>query len=273
MKPLRAWAPKTSKGAALVEYVVLVGLIGVIAIVSVNELGNTVDEQFDSTTTILETRIGLAPPTVGGGGPTPPPGSFLTPPDPGDFITSGCADASAGGADEGIDVTGTQICVDADSPLDPDQPWFTVTGDSTGRVFWLYTIDDPFPFRPEAEFESGENISDIVEILWADFAIVGPGQATGANIDVGMGFGHNQLVMNSFEYLAGGTLFPDAVAPPSVVMCRRDDYLDFDEYEISVSSTDGSASAVFIWWGRMDLAVFGNATLTPTDFAALEECS
>lgn len=70
---------KNNKGAALVEYVVLVGLIGVIAIVGVNSLGQQVSGTFtlvSETTRIADntgsgseeaTPGGSTPPVVGGG--------------------------------------------------------------------------------------------------------------------------------------------------------------------------------------------------------------
>lgn len=49
-----------SKGAALVEYGILVGLIAVLAIVAVLNLGGTVRDTFNKVSTELSTQIDAA---------------------------------------------------------------------------------------------------------------------------------------------------------------------------------------------------------------------
>ena len=50
----------TSKGAALVEYGILVGLIAVLAIVAVLNLGETVRDTFSTVSNTLSTEINKA---------------------------------------------------------------------------------------------------------------------------------------------------------------------------------------------------------------------
>jgi Flp pilus assembly pilin Flp len=57
----------SAKAAALVEYVVLVGLIGVITIGAVLELGGEVEDGFNRTSTVLEDRLDLADGSATGG--------------------------------------------------------------------------------------------------------------------------------------------------------------------------------------------------------------
>jgi len=52
----------TSKGAALVEYGILVGLIAVLAIVAVLNLGNTVKSTFETVSSTLSNNINSAAP-------------------------------------------------------------------------------------------------------------------------------------------------------------------------------------------------------------------
>lgn len=52
----------TSKGAALVEYGILVGLIAVLAIVAVLNLGETVRDTFTSVSSTLSANIDSAAP-------------------------------------------------------------------------------------------------------------------------------------------------------------------------------------------------------------------
>lgn len=91
---------KKTKAAALVEYAVLVGLIGIVAISAVLSLGERTRDVFDLTTTTLSTQ--LAPPTQS----APPrydendPITYLIP-DPGGsgiliFSPTGPADADPG---------------------------------------------------------------------------------------------------------------------------------------------------------------------------------
>lgn len=50
----------TSKGAALVEYGILVGLIAVLSIVAVLNLGSTVKDTFENVSTTLDAGIASA---------------------------------------------------------------------------------------------------------------------------------------------------------------------------------------------------------------------
>jgi pilus assembly protein Flp/PilA len=51
---------KSIKGASLVEYGLLVGLIAVVAITAVTNLGSTVNEVFSSVATKLSDSVGAA---------------------------------------------------------------------------------------------------------------------------------------------------------------------------------------------------------------------
>jgi Flp pilus assembly pilin Flp len=71
------------KGAALVEYVVLMGLLAVVAIFSIVQLGAGIRTVFDdSTTTVaseIETATGITITVPGDGGGTPDDGGFTNP--------------------------------------------------------------------------------------------------------------------------------------------------------------------------------------------------
>jgi pilus assembly protein Flp/PilA len=145
---------KNEKGAALVEYGMLVGLIAVLAIVAVLNLGGTVRDTFTQVSQTLSTSLASATAGVAGAGAENVPSV----PEPAHFY----------------DVTITTVA-DFDSSL--SSGWFNTTGaatvneQTTGSLYGFYSQDNAIIFHI-----TGGDYRD----LFDDAEIVCDGDSAGA---------------------------------------------------------------------------------------------
>ncbi len=233
---------KKERGAALVEYVLLVGLVSVVAIGAVYQVGSQVNDTFVEAETALDTPGGV-PGGTGGNGPT---GSFAGPVvSPDDESDASCT-ATPPGSYAG------DACVDVEEGIG----YYDVTGTANDRMRFFMFVDG-FNSGPPLEHVGGEN-ADSITISYRDESNLGH-NVHGGFFNVGETGGYNEIRFDRFTYTDDPNVFP---GEDVITMTRCDNKA---EVAAILHSQDGQFADQIIVEGRLDRISFTNVTLSVDD--------
>lgn len=253
MKHFLRQPPKQERGAALVEYAILLGLVSVVSITAVVNLGTEVNDTYVAIETALDTELD----DTGGGTDDDP-----TPVDPN--APTGPFDGPTTGPDRDSDPSCTSTVpasYDGDACVDvgDNTGTYDATAAVTARMRFYMQVDNYA--SPPLIYNSGSN-ADLITIGYNDVNKLDGGDVHGGVFDLGSDGGYNEVNFTGF------TVFDEVGYPTSTDLVLQK-CSDGSEYTAMMHNSDSMPSEIHTFTGRIDRITVGGVVIQDEDIPAI----